>query len=189
MPWPPGNLSHSPCRPRPARIPRRGQGRWAERGLTLLEVVVALTLAALALLFAARAAATILVVTNRSGSVTVAANLAARTLEEVRARVEAQPTLAQWTAAWDALTSQGRTPFAPPFGAYAYEILVDQVAMAPAPVPCRVARDPTGPPCPITGNAATESNLVKWVTVRVYHDGVLRAELSSAILRGMWWRS
>ena len=80
-------------------------------------------------------------------------------------------------------------PLAPPFGAYACEILVDQVAMAPPPVPCRVARDPTGPSCPITGNAATDSNLVKWVTVRVYHDGVLRAELSSAILRGMWWRS
>jgi prepilin-type N-terminal cleavage/methylation domain-containing protein len=160
-----------------------------QRGFTLIEVLVALTVLALAVLLISRAFLTILSVTNKGGNLTVASSLAMRVLEEVRADVEGQSTSATWTAEFDNIpASAGPTAFPAPYGRYSYTMVVNQVDLSPT------SAGPEAYPCWLTSNppgctpVSDHSNTIKWITVRVTHDGQQLAEVSSAVIRDMYRR-
>ena len=85
-------------------VTRRGD---QEHGFTLMEVIVALTVLAMSILFITRAFLTLLQVTNQGGNVTVASSLAVKTLEQIRSGPESQSSTAGWTAQFDAISNQG----------------------------------------------------------------------------------
>jgi prepilin-type N-terminal cleavage/methylation domain-containing protein len=163
--------------------------RRRQRGFTLIEVLVALTVLALSILLITRAFLTILTVTNQGGNLTVASSLAMRVLEEIRAEVEGQSTSSTWTAEFDSIpASAGPTPFPAPYVRYSYTMAVNQVDLSPTSV------GPESYPCWLTSNPpgctpeTDHSNTIKWVTVRVSYDGQLLAEVSSAVIRDMYRR-
>jgi len=92
------------------RLGRRAQSG----GFTIIEVLVALTLLAAVILLVTRAFLTVLSVTSQGGRVTVATALAAKQLEAVRTRVEAQPDRTNWRNEFCAIAAQPTTAFAAP---------------------------------------------------------------------------
>src|SRR3990172_5628224 len=125
---------HRPCR----RVPGGGagamvRGRRRQTGFTIIEVLVALTLLAAVILLVTRAFLTVLSVTSQGGRVTVATALAAKQLEAVRTRVEAQPDRTNWRNEFCAIAAQAMTAFAAPYGAYSYRVLLNDQAVSAAP--------------------------------------------------------
>ena len=155
-------------------VTRKG---YREHGFTLMEVIVALTVLAMSILFITRAFLTLLQVTNQGGNVTVASSLAVKTLEQIRSGPESQSSTAGWTAQFDAITNQGPLTFAAPHTRYSYEVRVDEVGLSPS----------SASPSWLTG-APLHSNTVKWVTVRVTFNGQVLAQVSSALIRDMYRR-
>ncbi|MDQ7841872.1 MAG: prepilin-type N-terminal cleavage/methylation domain-containing protein [bacterium] len=150
--------------------------RRRERGFTLIEVIVALTVLAMSILFISRALLILIQVTNQGGNKTVASALAVRVLEEIRSRPESQSSSAGWTAAFDAIAAQPLTNFGAPYGNYAFQVLLNQVNLSPS------SADPSW---------LTEydhPNAMKWVTVRVEFRGQTLAQVSSAVVRDMYRR-
>ncbi|MBM3471466.1 MAG: prepilin-type N-terminal cleavage/methylation domain-containing protein [Armatimonadetes bacterium] len=148
--------------------------RRRERGFTLIEVIVALTILAVSILLITRAFLILIQVTNQGGNKTVASALAVRVLEEIRSRPESQSSSAGWTANFDAIASQSLTNFGAPYGNYAFEVLVNQVDLST--------------PQPDWLSDYSHSNAVKWVTVRVDSRGRTLAQVSSAVVRDMYRR-
>lgn len=160
----------------PRRV-RRGGRSTARAGFTLLEILVALTVLATFVLLIGRAFLTVFTVTGDAGNVTLAGALAVRRLEQIRGGPESQGTSAGWTAGFDAIADEGPVPFPAPYSRYAYEVLVNQVNLAPASsAPSWLT---SGPP---------HANTIKWVTVRVTHQGRTLAQVSSGIIRDMYRR-
>jgi len=162
-------------------MPRRS-GRFAPsgstaRGFTLLEVLVALTVLAMSILFITRAFLIMLQVTNEGGNRTVASALAVRRLEQIRGGPESQSTSAGWTANFDSIVDEGPASFPAPYSRYSYQVLVNQVNLTP----------PSAAPSWLTG-APVHSNTIKWVTVRVTFQGQTIAQVSSGIIRDMYRR-
>src|SRR3972149_3161538 len=89
--------------------------RRRDAGFTIIEVLVALTLLAAVILLVTRAFLTVLSVTSQGGRVTVATALAAKQLEAVRTRVEAQPDRTNWRNEFCAIAAQPTTVFAAPY--------------------------------------------------------------------------
>lgn len=152
--------------------------RRRERGFTLVEIIVALTLLAMSILLVSRAFLIVLQVTNQGGNRTVATSLAVRVLEEYRARVEGQSTSGAWVLAFDAIpASDGPHAFPAPYGRYQWTLTTNQVDLSPA----------SAHPGWLTG-APFHSNTIKWLTVRVSFEGQPLAEVSSAVIRDMYRR-
>lgn len=179
----------------------------AERGragFTIVEVLVALTLLAAVVLLATRALLTVFSVTGWSSRVTVASALAARQMEAIRSRVEAQPYRMSWRRAFCEVAAQPPTALAPPHGAYSYRVTVNEQAVAASPgqedllLPCwsvEWPRDGCGgqpgyaPDC-ATDPGPAQDNRLRWVTVEVFFrdGGRPAARVTSALIRGAWHR-
>lgn len=151
--------------------------RRRERGFTLVEIVVSLTILAMSILLVTRAFLIVLQVTNQGGNRTVATSLAVRVLEEVRARVEGQSTSTAWSTAFEAISGSGPTPFPAPYARYAWTLTTDLVDLSPS----------SANPSWLT-STPHHSNTIKWLTVRVEFEGQPLAEVSSAVIRDMYRR-
>jgi prepilin-type N-terminal cleavage/methylation domain-containing protein len=153
----------------------RSAARRGERAFSLIEVIVALTILAMSILFITRAFLILLQVTNRGGNVTVASALAVRRLEQLRSGPESQSTDVGWITNFDAIVSEPPTAFAAPYGNYSYQVDINQVTTAP------------GSPAWLT-SLPLHHNTMKWITVRVIYQGQTLAQVSSAVVRGMYWQ-
>ncbi|MBI3998880.1 MAG: prepilin-type N-terminal cleavage/methylation domain-containing protein [Armatimonadetes bacterium] len=151
--------------------------RRTDRGFTLIEVLVALTILAMSILFITRAFLTLLEVTNEGGNVTVASALAVRKLEQVRGSPESQSSSTGWTANFDAIVDEGPTAFPAPYSRYSYQVIVNQVTLTPG----------SAAPAWLTG-APMHSNTIKWITVRVTFQGQTLAQVTSSVIREMYRR-
>lgn len=142
-----------------------------------MEVIVAMTILAMSILFITRAFLTLLQVTNDGGNVTVASSLAVRTLEQIRSGPESQSSTAGWTAQFDTIANQSPTTFSAPHSRYSYEVRVNEISLNPS----------SAAPSWLTGSPV-HSNTIKWVTVRVTFNGQVLAQVSSAVIRDMYRR-
>src|SRR3972149_3638890 len=141
--------------------------RRRDAGFTLIEVLVALTLLAAVILLVTRAFLTVLSVTSQGGRVTVATALAAKQLEAVRTRGEAQPDRANWRNEVCAITAQPTTAVAAGGG----------------------GQRGSAPDC--TNEATlTQDDRLRGVTVEVFFQGGGQpvARMTSAIMRGAYHR-
>ncbi len=178
--------------------------RLSPAGFTLVEVLVALTLLATVVLLVTRAFLTVLTVAGWGGRMTVASALAARQLEAIRSRVEAQPDRVSWRGAFCEVAAQPPTTLAPPYAAYSYRVLLNEQAVAAAAgqedllLPCWSVEWPRAgcdaqpayaPDCATDASAAQDDRL-RWVTVEVFFrdGGRPAASVTSAIIRGAWHR-
>ncbi len=169
------------------RAVARGAGvRIRERGFTLVEIIVALTILAMTILLVSRAFLILLSVTNKGGNQTVASALAVRVLEQVRSGPESQSNSAAWMSAFDTnVAAQGPVSFAAPYTNYAYQVVINQVDLTPSTAyACWLTSAPP-PPCTVSPD---HSNTMKWVTVRVTFRGQPLAQVSSAVIRDMYHR-
>ncbi len=159
-----------------------GATQEAQRGLTLLEVLVAV------LVFAGLAAVTtrtmglVLRVAAEQGRRATAAALAAQVLEDVRAGAEAQLAEAARRRGFDCLRDDGPRAFAAPYEAYGYTVTITGVRLDPAealpdwlvPAPAAPCRPPP----------RAHDDLLRWISVQVTFRGRLLVETTSAMLRG-----
>lgn len=150
------------------------EGRGA-RAFSLLEVIVALAILTMSILFITRAFLILLQVTTRGGNVTVASALAVRRLEQIRGGPESQSSATVWVTNFDAIVAEGSTAFPAPYANYTYQVFVNQVTTAPA-APAWLAGLPL------------HANNIKWITVRVTYQGQTLAQVSSSVIRNMYWR-
>lgn len=153
----------------------RDAARRGERAFSLMEVVVALAILAMSILFITRAFLILLQQTNRGGNITVASALAVRRLEQIRSSPESQSNDTGWVTNFDAIAAEGPTTFPAPYGNYTYQVFINQVSTTPA------------SPAWLTGLPLHPNN-VKWITVRVTHQGQTLAQVSSSVIRNMYWR-
>lgn len=159
----------------------REAARRSERAFSLLEVVVALAILAMSILFITRAFLILMQQTSKGGNVTVASALAVRRLEQIRGRPEAQTNDTGWVTNFDAIAAEGPTAFPAPYANYTYEVFLNQVTTTPA--------LPTIPTCPpVPSDPRVGANCIKWITVRVTHQGQTLAQVSSSVIRNMYWR-
>ncbi len=162
--------------------------RARERGFTLVEIIVALTVLAMSILLVSRALLILLQVTNQGGNQTVASALAVRVLEQVRSGPESQSLSPGWIASFDNdVVPQGPTNFAAPYANYAFEVVINNVDLTPSTAyPCWLTATPPLGCTPI----ADHSNTIKWITVRVTFRGNPEplAQVSSAVIRDMYRR-
>ncbi|MGQ0571614.1 MAG: type IV pilus modification PilV family protein [Armatimonadota bacterium] len=161
--------------------------RRRNRGFTLIEVVVALSILAMSILLVSRAFLIILQVTNQGGNRTVASSLAVRVLEEVRSRPESQSNTVGWLVGFGNVLPAGPTTFGAPYTNYAFRVFVNEVDLNPSTAyPCWLTAAPPGPCTP----GANHANTIKWVTVRVMFvpTGQVQAEVSSAVIGDMYRR-
>ncbi len=175
-------------------------------GVTIIEILVALTLLAAVVLLVARAFLTVLSVTNQGRRVTVATALAATQLEAIRTQVEAQPDRGSWRSAFCAIAAQGTTAFPAPYGAYSYRVLLNDQAVAAVGgqedllLPCwsvewaRIGGGGCPGPeyAPDCANDAslTQDDRLRWVTVEVFFQGGGQpvARMTTAVIRGAYHR-
>ena len=181
-------------------------GRRAQAGFTIIEVLVALTLLAAVILLVTRAFLTVLSVTSQGGRVTVATALAAKQLEAIRTRVEAQPDRAAWRTEFCGIAAQAVTAFPAPYGAYRYRVLLNEQAVTAAGgqedvlLPCWSVEWARGggsgcsgpgyaPDCANDGTL-TQDDRLRWVTVEVYFrgGGPPVARMTTALVRGAYHR-
>jgi len=152
--------------------------RTRERGFTLVEIIVALTILAMSILLVTRSFLILLQVTSQGGNQTVASALAVRVLEQVRSGPESQSNSTGWMLSFDnTVVPQGPTNFGPPYANYAFQVVINSVDLTPA----------TAAPAWLT-NPPDHSNMIKWVTVRVTFRGNELAQVSSAVIRDMYRR-
>lgn len=159
----------------------REAARRSERAFSLLEIVVALAILAMSILFITRAFLILLQQTNRGGNVTVASALAVRRLEQIRGRPESQSNDTGWVTNFDAIVAEAPTAFPAPYANYTYEVFINQVNTTPA-----LPTIPTCPPLP--SGSGLQANCIKWITVRVTHQGQTLAQVTSSVIRNMYWR-
>lgn len=155
--------------------------RRGERAFSLLEIVVALAILAMSILFITRAFLLLLQQTNKGGNVTVASALAVRKLEQVRGGPESQSNQTGWMQNFDAIVDEGPSAFPAPYANYTYQVFRNQVNTTPA-----LSGIPTCPPVPADPRLA--ANCIKWITVRVTYQGQTLAQVSSSVIRNMYWR-
>ncbi|MGH2403754.1 MAG: type IV pilus modification PilV family protein [bacterium] len=153
----------------------RDAARRGERAFSLLEVVVALAILAMSILFITRVFLILLQQTNRGGNVTMASALAVRRLEQIRGAPESQSSDTGWILNFDAIIGEAPTPFPAPYSNYAYEVFINQVNTTPV------------SPSWLTGQPLHPNN-IKWITVRVTHHGQALAQVTSSVIRNMYWR-
>jgi prepilin-type N-terminal cleavage/methylation domain-containing protein len=162
--------------------------RRRQQGFTLVEIIVALTVLALALLTVSRAFLVLLKVANQGGNLTVASSLAMRVIEQYRADVEGQTNTVEWVASFDAIPgSAGPHAFPAPYGRYTWSMVANQVDLSPeSAYPCWLTSNPPGGCTPV----GDHENTIKWITVRVFFDGGADplAAVSSALIRDMYRR-
>ncbi len=180
--------------------------RRRDAGFTIIEILVALTLLAAVILLVTRALLTVLSVTSQGGRVTVATALAAKQLEAIRTRVEAQPDRSGWRNEFCTIAAQATAAFGAPYGAYSYRVLLNDQAVSPTAgqedllLPCwsvEWARSGGGgcsgpgysPDCANDGNL-TQDDRLRWVTVEVFFQGGTTpvARMTSAVVRGAYHR-
>jgi prepilin-type N-terminal cleavage/methylation domain-containing protein len=154
----------------------------SQRGFTILEVLVAMTVLAVTGLLVARAFIGLMQVTGRSSTRTIATALAVRILEEYRASVDGQATSRARVASFDGIPPTAAGAFPVPYSRYAWSLTVNQVDLSPPSAhPCWLTGDPPAGCSPI----ADHPNTLKWLTVRVSVDGQNIAAVSSALIRDM----
>ncbi len=153
----------------------REAARASRRGFSLMEVVVALAILAMSILFITRAFLILLQQTNRGGNITVASALAVRRLEQIRGGPESQSNSTGWVANFDAIVAEAPTAFPAPYANYTYQVFINQVSTTPA------------SPGWLTGLPLHPNN-IKWITVRVTRQGQTLAQVSSSVIRNMYWR-
>ena len=177
-------------------------------GFSLIEVLVALTLLAVVMLVLTKAFLTIIATTSRGGNQTVATGLAMKKLDEIRARVEAQPDRGTWRGRFCDIAQDPPIATDPPVpftenGAYRYRVRLNQEAVRAAPLqealllpdygiergtipPWNAAPD-YNPDCAEDNN--TEDRL-RWVTVEVFYRSGTQpiVKMATAIIRGAYHR-
>ena len=177
-------------------------------GFSLIEVLVALTLLAIVMLVLTRAFLTIIMVTSRGGNQTVATGLAMKKLDEIRARVEAQPDQLTWRSNFCSIAQDPPIATDPPVpfpenGAYRYRVRLNQEAVRAqggqealllpdygierGTIPPWTAAPNYSPDC--AGDNNTEDRL-RWVTVEVFYRSGTQpiVRMATAIIRGAYHR-
>ncbi len=153
-----------------------------QHGFTLLEVLIAMTLLAVAILLVARAFVGLMQVAGWSNARTVATALAVRVLEESRAAVEGQTTSGARVEGFDSIPPTAVGTFPAPYGRYAWSMAVNEVDLSPQSAhPCWLTGSPPAGCPPV----ADHPNTLKWLTIRVTVDGQELAAVSSALIRDM----
>jgi prepilin-type N-terminal cleavage/methylation domain-containing protein len=165
--------------------------RRKQRGFTLIEIIVALTILAMSILLVTRAFLVLLQGTNSSGNRTVAASLAVRMIEQTRALPESQSSTGAWVASFDSIVpTTGWVRFGAPYANYEYQLEVNDVDLNPSSTyPCWLTA------APMTACAGpNHENTIKFLTVSVrFNPDPLQsppplAEVSSAVIRDMYRR-
>ncbi len=180
----------------------------AYSGFSLIEVLVALTLLAIVMLVLTKAFLTIIMVTSRGGNQTVATGLAIKRLDEIRARVEAQPTRQTWRDNFCSIAQNPPNAADPPIpfpenGAYRFRVRLNQEAVRAqggqealllpdygierGTIPPWNAAPDYNPDC--AGDNNTEDRL-RWVTVEVFYRGGTQpiVRMTTAVIRGAYHR-
>lgn len=180
----------------------------AYSGFSLIEVLVALTLLAVVMLVLTRAFLNIIMVTSRGGNLTVATGLAIKRLDEIRARVEAQPDQLTWRANFCSIAQNPPNAADPPIpfpenGAYRFRVRLNQEAVRAqggqealllpdygierGTIPPWNAAPDYNPDC--AGDNNTEDRL-RWVTVEVFYRGGTQpiVRMTTAVIRGAYHR-
>lgn len=177
-------------------------------GFSLIEVLVALTLLAIVMLVLTRAFLNIIMVTSRGGNLTVATGLAIKRLDEIRARVEAQPDQLTWRNNFCSIAQNPPNVADPPIpfpenGAYRFRVRLNQEAVRAqggqealllpsygierGTIPPWNAVPDYNPNC--AGDNNTEDRL-RWVTVEVFYRGGTQpiVRMTTAVIRGAYHR-
>ena len=165
--------------------------RKTQRGFSLIEIIVALTILAMSILLVTRAFLVLLQGTNSSGNRTVAASLAVRMLEQTRALPESQSSTAAWTVQFDSIVpTTGWVRFSAPNTNYEYQLEINDIDLNPGSAyPCWLSASPM-----TACGGANHENTLKFLTVSVRFNPDPSqsppplAEVNSAVIRDMYRR-